>query len=186
MRNENNTAMNDDQQNKQPPSTGSGQAELQQAPTPDELEQKLAEAEQKRDEYLAGWQRAKADFINYKKEELIRLAEIGKYANEELIRELIVVMDNFDLGIAAMEKAGPVEKGVYMIRAQIEDVLRKRGLERLTTKPGGAFDPAFMEAIAETDAEWPPGTVADEIEPGYRLNERVIRPVRVRLVKEKS
>ncbi len=163
--------------------------ELQPVPPASELETKLAEAETKRDEYLSGWQRAKADFVNYKKEEFARLTEVGKYGNEELIRELITTLDNFDLALRAMEQAGPVEKGAYMIRTQMEDVLKRRGLDRITTKPGDEFDPAVMEAIAEVDPPaggGPPGTIVDEIEPGYRLHEKVIRPARVRLIKEKS
>ena len=95
-----------------------------------ELETKLAAAEKQCDEYLAGWQRAKADFVNYKKEELAHLQEVVKYGNEDLVKDMISVMDNFDLGLRALEKAGPVEKGIYLIRSQIEDILKKRGLQR--------------------------------------------------------
>ena len=92
-----------------------------------DLIKKLDECEKQKNEYLAGWQRAKADFINYKKEELKRMEEMARYATEEFIRELIVILDNFDLGLRTLEKAGPVEKGIYMIRSQLEDILRKRG-----------------------------------------------------------
>ena len=159
------------------------QSELPAVPTPSELEAKLAEAEKQRDEYLAGWQRAKADFINYKKEEIERLQQVAKYGTEEFIRELIVFLDNFELAIAAMEKAGPVEKGIYLIRTQVEDILKRRAVERISVKPGDAFDTSFMESVAEVEGTAPPGTVADEIEAGYRVHEKIIRPVRVRLVK---
>src|SRR4051812_24445116 len=86
--------------------------------------EKLAALEKQRDEYLAGWQRAKADFINYKKEEYKHLEDVARYANEDLLRDLISVLDNFDLGLRSLEKSGTVEKGVYMIRAQIEDMLK--------------------------------------------------------------
>ncbi len=159
--------------------------DLPQVPSQSELEQKLAEAETKRDEYLAGWQRAKADFINYKKEEIERLQNVAKYGTEEFIRELIVFLDNFELAIAALEKAGPVEKGIYLIRTQVEDILKRRGVERISVKAGDAFDTSFMESVAEVEGTAPPGTVADEIEAGYRLHEKIIRPARVRLIKEK-
>lgn len=151
-----------------------------------ELQRKLEEAERARDEYLAGWQRAKADFVNYKKDEMQRLEEIAKYGTEDLIRECIGVMDNFDLGIRALEKQGPVEKGVYMIRAQIEDMLRRRGLERIPMAPGDVFDPMHAEAIAEVPAELPQGAVVEEIEAGYRLHGKVIRPARVKVSKGQS
>ena len=143
----------------------------------------LQKCEAQKNEYLAGWQRAKADLINYKKEELQRLEEFAKYHGAEFMRELIAVLDAFDLGLAALEKQGSVEKGIYMIRAQIEDLLKKRGLERIPLKPGDAFDPAFAEAITEGESEQPPGTVAEEIEPGYRLYDKVLRPARVKLSK---
>ena len=157
--------------------------DLPQVPTPSELETKLAAAEEQRDEYLAGWQRARADFINYKKEEIERLQQVAKYGTEEFIRELIVFLDNFELAIAAMENAGPVEKGIYLIRTQVEDILKRRAVERISVKPGDAFDTSFMESVAEVEGTAPPGTVADEIEAGYRVHEKIIRPVRVRLVK---
>ena len=148
-----------------------------------ELKDKLEKCGKERDEYLAGWQRAKADFINYKKEELVRLEEIARYGSEELIADLITVLDNFELGLKALEKAGPVEKGVYMIRAQIEDVLKKRGLERIPIKVGDKFNPALAEAIAEVESDKPAGTIVEEIEAGYRLYDKILRPARVKLSK---
>ena len=149
------------------------------------LQEKLAAAEKQRDEYLAGWQRAKADFINYKKEEFAHLQEVARYGSEDLIKDLITVLDNFDLGLRVLEKNGPVEKGVYLIRSQIEDILKKRGLEKIAIKPGDAFDPAVAEAMTEVASESPPGTVVEEIEPGYRLHEKVLRAARVIIAKNK-
>lgn len=145
--------------------------------------ERLAKCERDRDEYLAGWQRAKADFINYKKSELTRLQEIARYGNEDLIQDLIPALDNFDLGLRALEKAGPVEKGVYMIRTQIEDILKQWGLTRIPVKIGDPFDPSFAEAIAEAESDEPPGTIIEEIEAGYRLHDKILRPVRVKVSK---
>jgi len=149
---------------------------------------KIADLEKQRDEYLAGWQRAKADFINYKKDELRRLEEVAKYGAEDMMLEMVAILDSFDLAIAALEKQGAVEKGVYMIRTQMEDALKKRGLEKINISPGDRFDPAFMESVAEADTPEggpPPGTVADEIEAGYRMHDKVLRPARVRISKQK-
>jgi molecular chaperone GrpE len=149
---------------------------------PDELEN----VTKQRDEYLAGWQRAKADFINYKKEEMAHLQEVAKYGNEDLIKDLISVMDNFDLGLRAMEKARPVEKGIYLIRSQIEDILKKRGLQKIEVKAGDMFDPVTMEAMTEIESDKPYGAVVEEMEPGYRLHEKVLRASRVILSKGKE
>lgn len=148
--------------------------------TPEDAIEKLR---QERDEYLAGWQRAKADFINYKKDELKHLEEVARYGSEDLIMELISILDNFDLGLRALEKAGPVEKGIYMLRAQIEDILKKRGVEKIVVKPGDRFDPAMAEAIAETESDKPAGTILEEIEPGYKLYDKILRPARVKVSK---
>ncbi len=156
------------------------------AADPKLLSEQLADAERERDEYLAGWQRAKADFLNYKKEEMARLQDAIKYGSEDLVKDLISVLDNFDLALRSLERSGPVEKGIYLIRSQIEDILKKRGLARMEIKPGDPFDPATMEAMTETPSDLPPGTVAEEIEPGYRLHEKVLRASRVILSKQKE
>jgi molecular chaperone GrpE len=144
---------------------------------------KLAETEAKAEEYLAGWQRAKADFANYKKDEIQRFEEFAKYSSADLIKEFINVLDSFDLAIAALQKNGPVEKGVYMIRTQIEDILEKRGVEKIGIKIGSDFDPGVSEAIAVVESEEPEGKVLEEIEAGYRLYGKVLRPARVTISK---
>ncbi|OGZ52630.1 MAG: nucleotide exchange factor GrpE [Candidatus Ryanbacteria bacterium RIFCSPLOWO2_01_FULL_48_26] len=151
-----------------------------------EFKEKLEQCEKQKTEYLSGWQRAKADFINYKKDEMKRMEEMARYGNEDLIRELIVILDNFDLGLRTLEKAGAVERGIYMIRLQIEEILKKRGLEKIIIKPGDALDTAVAEAIAEVESEKPPGTVIEEIEPGYRLYDKIIRSARVKVSKNKN
>lgn len=167
--------MSDENKNNQTRADGEG-----------ELKQKLADCESKRDEYLAGWQRAKADFINYKKEEFSRLEEIAKYGSEEILRDILTVLDSFDLGLRALEKGGLVEKGVYMIRSQLADVLKKRGVEKISVKAGGQFDPSVAEAIAEAESDKPAGTILEEIESGWRLHDKILRPARVRVSKSKS
>jgi molecular chaperone GrpE len=145
----------------------------------DEEKEKLMEAEKQRDEYLAGWQRAKADFVNYKKEEMKHLEDVSRYGSADFMRDLIAVLDNFDLALRTLEKEGPVEKGIYLIRTQIEDILKKRGLEKIDIKEGDLFDPAVAEALAEIEMDKPVSTVVEIIEPGYRLYEKILRPARV-------
>jgi len=153
-------------------------------PTVADLKEQITEVTAQRDEYLAGWQRAKADFINYKKEEVQRIQETARYGSADLIKDLVSVMDNFDLALRTLEKAGPVEKGIYLIRTQIEDILKKRGLEKIDIKEGDMFDPATAEALAEIPSDKPAGAVVEVIEQGYRLHEKVLRPARVIVSKE--
>lgn len=145
----------------------------------------LEKCEKEREEYLNGWKRAKADLINYQKEESKRFEELIKFANAGMIRELITVLDSFDLALAAMEKEGKAEKGVYMIQTQLGEVLKKNGLERMPASVGGDFDPNLQETVGEVESDKPPGTIIEEVAKGYLLNGRVIRPARVKISKTK-
>lgn len=138
------------------------------------------ECEKQRDEYLDGWRRAKADLINYKKEEAERLTAMLKAGNEKVIRDLIVVLDSFDLGILATQESNPaVMKGMMLIRTQLEDVLKRHGLAPIPVSKGDTFDPAKHEAIGEHESEYPEGAIVEEVEKGYMLHERVLRATRV-------
>ncbi len=143
----------------------------------------LEQCTKERDEYLNGWKRAKADLINYQKDESKRLETFAKFAALGLIEDFIPVLDSFDLALSVMEKNGTAEKGVYMIRAQFEDVLKKQGLERRPFSKGVPFDPNIHESVGEMESESPPGTLAEEVERGYMLQGRVVRPMRVKLAK---
>lgn len=152
---------------------------------PIRVETELEARTRERDEYLAGWQRAKADFVNYRKEEGRRMEDMLRYDNEDMLRELITLLDHFDLAIASLEKHGPVEKGIYLMRTQLADLLKKKGLEKIEIKLGDPYNPQFAEAIAEAESkEYPPGAIIEEIEPGYKLHEKILRPARVRIAKE--
>lgn len=154
---------------------------------PDKEEKKeitpdIEKLSKERDEYLDGWKRAKADLINYKKEELKRLEEVARFGSESLILELISILDDFDLALATLEKEKAAEKGLYMIRSRFEDILKRRGLEKIEVKAGDKFDPNFHEAITTMEGGQA-DTIAEEIEAGYTLHGKVIRPSRVRVYK---
>jgi len=151
-------------------------------------EKKLCELEEfkkKCEEYLNGWKRERADFINYKKEEMERISQIIKYANEELILKLLPILDNFclaeqhikDLSASASPQAMQAGEGVTQIKKQLEDFLAKEGIEPIKTI-GEKFDPAIMEAV---DGEG--DTVAEETQTGYTLHGKLIRPAKVKLSK---
>jgi len=146
-------------------------------------EDELTKCQKERDEYLEGWKRAKADLINYKKDEAKRFEAVVKFANEAIIRDLINVLDSFDLALVALEKEAKAEKGIYLIRAQLEDILKQNGLERIIVSVGQPFDPALQEAIATVESDKPSGTVVEEVEKGYLLNGKLIRPARVKVAK---
>ena len=131
------------------------------------------------EEYLNGWKRAKADFLNYQKDEAKRFETIIKFGNESLLRELITVVDSFDLALAAH----PTEKGFYMVQSQLEDIMKKNGLEKLVVAVGQTFDPALHEAVAEVEATQQANTIVEVVETGYTLHGKLLRPARVKVSK---
>ncbi len=142
----------------------------------------LEKMQKERDEYLNGWKRAKADLMNYQRDESKRLQDAARFGSEMVMRDLILVLDSFELGLRSMEKNGGADKGVYIIKSQLEDVLKRQGLEKMKVSPGDKFDPNFHESLGEMESDKEPGTVAVEIEAGYLLSGKVVRPARVKLV----
>lgn len=146
-------------------------------------ESELEKIKKERDEYLNGWKRAKADLINYQKDESKRLEEIVKFAGVGVVKDLILVLDSFDLALAAAKDA---DKGFALVKTQLEDALKKQGLERIAVPVGLPFDPATQEAIASVESAESPGTVVEEVGSGYALHGRVIRPARVKIAREQE
>lgn len=144
----------------------------------------LEECQKQRDEYLAGWQRARADLLNYKKEEMERFAEIMKYAGEEFILKILPVLDNFHLiekNLSEDLKRDESVKGILQLRKQIEDFLKSQGVEEIDTG-GKAFDPNFHEAV-ETEEGEESGKIAEEVQKGYTIQGRILRPAKVKVIK---
>lgn len=149
----------------------------------EKLKKELEECQKLREEYLAGWQRAKADFENYKKDEIKRQKEFIAFANQNLINEILPILDNFDIAVDSLPKDLAENlwiKGILNIDIQLRDILRKNGIEEIKVKKGDKFDPNFHEAIAsEEDGD----EIVEVFQKGYLLNGRVIRPVRVKIGK---
>jgi molecular chaperone GrpE len=148
-----------------------------------ELVQELsAEREGLRDQLL----RALADMQNLRKRAQLERAATQRFATESLIRELLPVLDNFERTIAAMESGASFEslvEGVKSVDRQLRSVLEGQALSRISAQ-GESFDPAVHEAVAAHETrELPEGTVVEELEPGYRIADTVIRPAKVRVSK---
>lgn len=150
-----------------------------------ESQDELSQCRKERDEYLEGWKRAKADLSNYKKDEAKRFELFAHFSQESLVKELINVLDSFDLALISEEvkSDSKTEKGLYLIRQQLEDILRRNGLERIIISVGDPFDPALHEAIVQVESDKPSGTIVEEVERGYLLNGKLIRPARVKVGK---
>jgi molecular chaperone GrpE len=139
--------------------------------------------QQKADEYLAGLQRERAEFANYRRRTSEEREAMLGLAGEDLIRKVLVLADDFDRAIEAQpaELAGDAwVEGVTAIDRKLRALLESEGVSQIDASPGRPFDPREHEAIASV-----PGTgrndgdIVEEIRRGYRLRDRVVRPALV-------
>ena len=135
-------------------------------------EETPVETADKAEEYLNNWKRERADFINYKKDESRRMEEFARFANEDLVLEMMELVD--DLEIVAKEVPGV---GLEHVSKKFSELFKKYGVERINME--GQFNPALHEAV-ETEKE---GTKMVEVRAGYTMHGKVIRPARVRIIK---
>jgi len=145
------------------------------------------ECEKKKQEFFSGWQREKADFINYRKKEGERMTEIAEAVKEDLVLRILPILDSFYLAektIPANEKEDENLKGLLLIKKQLEELLKSQGIEEIPCNK--EFDPCLHEAVGEVMSESEDGTVAEEVEKGYQFKGIVIRPTKVKVYKLKS
>ena len=126
--------------------------------------------------------RLAADFDNYRKRQMQERESLLKYGAEDTLKKMIEALDNIDRAIAAAEKSEDVNqvKDSYKLGfKQLYDVLQKIGMEVIDTKDT-PFDPNFHEAVMQTPTdEHPEHTIIAELQKGYKLGDRVLRPALV-------
>lgn len=152
-------------------------AKLERQKTEENLKNELKDCQKLRDEYLAGWQRAKADYLNYKKDEAKRMREIAEFGQADLILSVLEVFDN-------LEKAGVHSKdeGILLIISQFAKLLERWGLKVIEAE-NKQFNPQFHEAVEHTESEKEKGLVVEVVQKGYMLNGRLLRPAKVKVSK---
>lgn len=149
------------------------------------LRERIKTLEKERQEYLDGWQRLKADFANYKRREEEEKGEFRRFATEGLIMELLPVLESFQMAFRNTDAWQRVDKewrtGVEYIHSQLSRILADSGLEEIRPKVGEPFDPSVHTSIGTiaTDDEKKFDTIADLVQPGYRLSGKLIRSPRV-------
>ena len=151
-------------------------------PPEDPLARAQAEATRLKDQLL----RLAADFDNFKKRSRKEMDDLSKIARENVLRELLPVFDNLERATSHASGATDMKAltdGISMVTRQFVDTLGKLGIERVPAL-GLPFDPAVHEAVQHLEtAEHAPGTVAMELQAGYKLGDRVIRPAMVVVAK---
>lgn len=123
--------------------------------------------------------RTLADFDNYRKRAERERQEIRRYALMEPVRDLLEVVDNLERAVEAPGSAEDLKQGVDMILRQLGELLRRYGVAPVEAE-GRAFDPAFHDAVSRQESgQVSEPTVAQELQKGYRLHDRLVRPARV-------
>jgi molecular chaperone GrpE len=123
--------------------------------------------------------RLAADFDNYRKRARREKEEYQKVANERLLRDVLPVADNLDRALAHAAADNPVVAGVRMVSKQLLDILAGYGVRPFDSL-GKQFNPEMHEALSQAPAgDAQPGSVLEEIERGYTLHDRLLRPAKV-------
>jgi molecular chaperone GrpE len=143
------------------------------------LKKRLGELQAKAEANLAGWQRAQADFINYKRRSEQEKAEVVQFANSVIILSLLPILDDFERAFVAipprLAKMSWVD-GIKLIERKLWANLEAQGLSPIKAV-GEPFDPNLHEAVRQDKGK--EGIVIEEVQKGYKLNDRVIRPTMV-------
>jgi molecular chaperone GrpE len=151
------------------------------------LRDELRQCRTERKEYLDGWQRLKADHVNYKRRQEEERDAFLKFSREGIIAELLPVLESFQMAFSnkeAWEKVDPSWRtGVEYIHAQFLRVLQDNGLSTVSPKIGDPFDPAIMTAIetVETDDPSRYHAVADLVQHGFRLSGKLLKSPKVKV-----
>ena len=149
------------------------------------LQRASADEQEKAEKYLANWQRAQADFANYKKRIEQERAESAKFANAMLMTSLLDVLDDLERALDNIdpELAGfNWVDGINLIYRKFKSTMEGQGLSQIETK-GKDFDPNFHQAVLHEKGE--EGKITEELQKGYMLHDRLLRPAMVKVGKGK-
>ncbi len=162
-------------------------AEEAETPSVEELRKKLEEAQAKADEYLDQWRRTAADFSNYRKLVAKEKEDLTKTANAVLLARLLPILDDFERAFKTMpdhlNELTWVE-GIALIYRKLQAILEQEGVKPIQAE-GKEFDPMYHEAITYEEAEgFEDGQIIEEVQKGYMLGDKVLRPSIVRVAKK--
>ena len=147
------------------------------------LERELDETRAKAEEHLYNWQRSAADFANYKRRTDEERSLAGQFSNAILIGKFLTVLDDFDRALESVpaDAHDPWIEGVRLVERKMRSVLESEGVTSIESV-GQPFDPNLHEAVVhEPTADHPDNQVIGELQRGYRMHDRVLRPSLVRV-----
>jgi molecular chaperone GrpE len=140
--------------------------------------------QRERDDFKDRWQRKSAEFDNYRKRVERERREQADQAVVDILQELLLVVDDFDRALTVSgDEGGAYRKGVELIHAKLHDMLRKQGVRAMDVV-GSDFDPNIhMAVMHEESPEHREGEVIGELQKGYMLHDRLLRPAMVKVAK---
>ena len=151
-----------------------------------ELEEELARKEKESTDNYDKYLRAVADLDNYKKRAIREKVDIIKYGKEEVIKDILPFVDSLDRALAHADSADiqAFKEGIKLIQEQLLSCLKKHGVEKIDSV-GLDFDPNFHEAMMQVESEeHDENKVVNEVQKGYLLNGRLLRPSKVCICKK--
>jgi molecular chaperone GrpE len=131
-------------------------------------------------EYTNDLKRLQAEFENYKKRVEKERTEFGKYANAEVISSMLPILDSFEIALKNTADKEKFAEGIKMIYAQLYSALEAEGLRPISTS-GEKFDPYRHEVLLKEESDKPEGTILEEFQKGYMLNDKVLRFSKVKV-----
>ena len=155
----------------------------------DEKNTELQDLQQKYDTLNQQYLRLAADFDNYRKRQAQERENLLKFGTENALKKMIEVLDNFERGKKALENVddcAKVKESFDLVHKQVFDALSKLGLEVIDTE-GKEFDPNFHDAVMQTPtSEHPEHTIINELQKGYKMGDKVLRPALVNVATAKD
>ena len=149
----------------------------------EQLKQSRAEAA----EYLEGWQRAKADFVNFKRRMELERTEMFNSVSGDILARVLPAVDDFDRAVQTLPeelKDNGWVNGALLIQRKLSSLLDQSGAKQIPVSAGDEFDPTIHEAVTHEDSEdVMSGHVIAEVQRGYKMGDRVLRPALVRVAK---
>lgn len=151
------------------------------------MEERLDEAEKKAAEYLDGWQRTQASFANYRKRTEAEQVHWRGAANANLLARLLPILDDFQRAFDALPadfEGHSWLSGIKLIQRKVRSILDAESVVAIELSPGDSFDPLYHQAVVYQEVEgFEDGQIVAEVEKGYILGDRVLRPSMVVVAK---
>lgn len=130
-------------------------------------------------------QHLQAEFENFKKRTERECVLYKEYANVELLRKFLTLIDNFEIALQNQDNHKEFVKGIEMIYSEFHSMIEKEGVKRINAK-GHPLNPELHDVLLQQESDEPEGSIIEELQPGYMYKNRVLRHTKVKIAKKKQ